>query len=80
MANTFMIEVRFNNRPLYANVYLHTKGQLTYHVNFIGEDLPAFLQDTIILAYKEEKLEPIKDGIPGVFMKKVIDGIERHVK
>lgn len=79
MANTFMIEVRFNGRPLYANVYVHTKGQLTYHVNFFGEELPEFLRDTIILVYNNEQLHPKEDGIPQVFIKKIIDGIEKHV-
>ena len=79
MANTFMIEVRFNGRPLYANVYVHTKGQLTYHVNFIGDELPEFLRDTIVLVYNNEHLRAMEDGIPQVFIKKIIDGIEKHV-
>jgi len=80
MANTFMIEVRFNGRPLYANVYLHTKGQLTYHVNFIGEELPEFLGDTIVLRYEGERLQPIEDGIPVIFMRRIIDSINQHLR
>ena len=80
MANTFMIEVRFNGRPLYANVYLHTRGQLTYHVNFIGEELPEFLRDTIVLVYNNEQLCAQEDGIPSVFIRKIVDGIEKHMR
>jgi hypothetical protein len=80
MANTFMIEVRFNGRPLYANVYLHTKGQLTYHVNFIGDELPEFLRDTIVLHYKNDELHPEEDGFPHVIIKKITDGIEKHLR
>ena len=75
-----MIEVRFNGRPLYANVYVHTKGQLTYHVNFIGEELPEFLRDTIVLVYKDDQLRTEEDGIPLVFIRKIVDGIERHMR
>jgi hypothetical protein len=80
MANTFMIEVRFNGRPVYANVYLHTKGQLTYHVNFIGDGLPEFLRDTIILVYQDDRLQPTTEGLPQVIVKKIIDGIEKHLR
>jgi len=75
-----MIEVRFNGRPLYANVYVHTKGQLTYHVNFIGEGLPEFLRDPIVLHYESENLTPVEDGIPGLFMKRIIDAINRQLE
>ena len=74
-----MIEVRFNSRPLYANVYIHTKGQLTYHVNFIGDDLPGFLLDTIILSYRDEKLAASDEGLPPVIIKKIVEQIEKHL-
>ena len=74
-----MIEVRFNGRPLYANVYVHTKGQLTYHVNFIGDGLPEFLRDPIVLHYEDEKLKAAEDGIPHVFMKRIIDAIDQQL-
>jgi hypothetical protein len=80
MANTFMIEVRFNGRPVYANVYVHTKGQLTYHVDFIGESLPEFLRDTIVLVYEGDELKAREDGIPQVIIKKIIDRIESHFR
>ncbi len=80
MANTFMIEVRFNGRPLHANVYVHTKGQLTYHVNFLGEELPEFLKDTIVLVYNNEQLGAEEDGIPSVFIRKIVEGIESHMR
>jgi hypothetical protein len=73
-----MIQVRLNGRPVYANVYLHTRGQLTYHVNFIGENLPDFLKDDIVLQYRDEKLVTIKDGLPEVFIREIIEGIEKH--
>jgi len=79
MANTFMIEVSFNGRPVYANVYVHTKGQLTYHVNFIGDGLPDFLRDTIILMYKDEELVPMEDGLPQIIVRKIIEGINKHL-
>jgi len=78
MANTFMIEVRFNGRPVYANVYLHTKGQLTYHVNFIGDSLPEFLKDPIVMMYEGEELKAVEDGLPWAVVKKIVDAIERH--
>ena len=80
MANTFMIEVRFNGRPLYANVYVHTKGQLIYHVNFIGDGLPDFLRDPIVLHYEGDLLKPVEDGIPDVFMRRIIDSINQHLR
>ena len=79
MANTFMIEVRFNGRPLYANVYVHTTGQLIYHVNFIGEGLPDFLRDTILLHYEGEQLKAMNDGIPNVFMRRIIEAINKQL-
>ena len=74
-----MIEVRFNGRPLYANVYVHTKGQLTYHVNFIGDGLPEFLRDPIVLHYDGEQLKAVHEGMPNVFMRRIIDSIEKHL-
>ena len=75
-----MIEVRFNSRPVYANVYLHTKEQLTYHVNFIGGGLPDFLRDTIILVYKDDELLPVEDGLPQVIVQKIVEGINKHMR
>ena len=75
-----MIEVRFNGRPVYANVYLHTKGQLTYHINFIGDVLPEFLRDTIVLVYEGNELKSLQDGLPQIVIKKIVEGIERHLK
>ena len=75
-----MIEVRFNGRPVYANVYVHTKGQLTYHIDFIGDSLPEFLKDTIVLVYEGSELKAREDGIPQVIIKKIIDGIENHFR
>ena len=80
MANTFMIEVRLNGRQVYANVYVHTKGQLTYHVNFIGDGLPDFLRDTIILVYKDEELVPEQEGLPQAIVRKIIEGINEHLR
>jgi hypothetical protein len=80
MANTFMIEVRFNGRPVYANVYVHTRGQLTYHVDFIGDSLPGFLRDTIVLVHDGDALKAAEDGLPSVVIKKIVDGIEGHFK
>ena len=80
MANTFMIEVSFNGRPVYANVYVHTKGQLTYHIDFIGDSLPEFLRDTITLVYEANELKPLETGLPQVVVRKIVDGIERHFK
>jgi len=73
-----MIEVRFNGRPLYANVYVHTTGQLIYHVNFIGDGLPDFLRETILLHYNGEQLKAVKDGIPDVFMRRIIDAVSKQ--
>ena len=75
-----MIEVRLNGRQVYANVYVHTKGQLTYHVNFIGEGLPDFLKDTIILMYRDEELVPMEDGLPQIIVRKIIEGINNHLR
>jgi hypothetical protein len=80
MANTFMIEIGFNGRSIFANVYVHSKGQLTYHVNFIGEDLPEFLKDTIILVYKDDELQPVDEGLPRVLIRKIGDAIEKHLR
>ena len=74
-----MIEVRFNGRPLYANVYVHTRGQLTYHVNFIGDGVPEFLRTPIVLHYENEKLCPVDEGIPEVFMKRIVDAISQQL-
>ena len=74
-----MIEVRFNGRPLFASVYVHTRGQLTYHVNFIGEELPDFLRDTIVLHYKDEKLHPVVPGIPDIIIRKIGEGIDKKL-
>ena len=60
MANTFMIEVPFNSRPLYANVYVHTPGALTYHVNLEKTCLIIY-QTRIMLTNKNEKLQAL-DG------------------
>ena len=79
MANTFMIEVRFNGRPLYANVYVHTRGQLNYHVNFIGDGLPEFLREPILLHYEGEQLKAAEDGIPSVFMRRIIEAINKQL-
>ena len=75
-----MIEVRFNSRPLYANVYVHSKGQLTYHVNFIGDGLPEFLRNPIVLQYEDDKLKAGENGIPDAFMRKIIGSIESHLR
>ena len=75
-----MIEVRFNGRPVYANVYVHTKGQLTYHINFIGDPLPEFLRDTITMVYVDNELKPLEDGLPQVLVRKIVESIERHFK
>ena len=80
MANTFMIEVRLNGRPVYANVYLHTKGQLTYHVNFLGEGLPEFLRDTIVLVYQDDQFHLKTEGLPQVIVRKIIEGIEKQLR
>ncbi len=79
MANTFMIEVRFNGRPVYANVYVHTKGQLAYHVDFIGDGLPEFLKDPIVLVYKDEELRAAEDGLPSVIVRKIVEAINKQV-
>ena len=73
-----MIELGFNGRPVYANVYVHTKGQLTYHIDFIGESLPEFLRDTIVLVHDGDRLKPLVDGLPQIVIKKIIDSIDRH--
>ena len=78
MANTFMIEVRFNGRPVYANVYVHTKGQLTYHIDFIGDSLPEFLRVPIVMRYEADQLIAVEDGLPQVIIKKIVDAIEQH--
>ena len=75
-----MIEVRFNGRPLYANVYAHAKGQLTYHVNFIGDGLPEFLRSPIVLQYEDDKLKAGENGIPDVYMRRIIYSIETHLR
>ena len=75
-----MIEVRFNGRPVHANVYVHTKGQLTYHVNFIGDSLPEFLKDTIVFVYQEDQLKALEDGLPQVIVKKIAESIEQHFR
>jgi hypothetical protein len=79
MANTFMIEVRFNSRPLFANVYVNTRGQLTYHVNFIGDQLPEFLRDPIVLHYQDGKLCALEPGIPDIIIKKISEGIDKKL-
>ena len=73
-----MIEVRFNGRPVYGNVYVHTRGQLTYHVNFVGDSLPEFLRDTIVMVYEGDELKAVEDGLPMAIVKKIVDAIERH--
>ena len=74
-----MIEVRFNGRPLYANVYVNTRGQLTYHVNFIGDQLPEFLMDPIVLHYQDGKLSPLVPGIPDIIIRKISEGIDKKL-
>jgi len=75
-----MIEIGFNGRSVFANVYVHTRGQLTYHVNFIGEDLPEFLRDTIVLVYKDDELQAVDDGLPRVLIRKIVEGIDKHLR
>ena len=74
-----MIELRFNGRPLFANVYFNTRGQLTYHVNFIGEQLPEFLRDSIILHYQDGRLCALEPGIPDIIIKKISEGIDQKL-
>ena len=75
-----MIEVRFNGRPIYANVYVHTKAQLSYHVDFIGDALPEFLKDPVVLIYEGEVLKPQEEGLPHILIKKIVEAIERHFR
>ena len=74
-----MIDVQFNGRPVYANVYVHTKGQLTYHINFIGDSLPEFLKDTIVMVYEGDELKAVEEGLPQVIVRKIADAIERRI-
>ena len=75
-----MIELSLNGRSVFANVYVYTRGQLTYHVNFIGDDLPEFLRDTIVLVYKDDELQPVDDGLPRVLIRKIVEGINKHLR
>ncbi len=74
-----MIDVQFYGRPVYANLYVHTKGQLTYHINFIGDSLPEFLKDTIVMVYEGDELKAVEEGLPQVIVRKIADAIERRI-